>query len=281
MPPYTATTQNFNRDTNQVGTRVNLSPGGGRLTFNIGYVFGIDYFENGQLTDFDLQSHRFDLRASWRFLPKTALYVAASEIVNLYVHPGVDNHPDSYPLRVEAGIQGLITAKLTVNGWIGYANGFYQWPASTPMTVGTPNPNTPIGGVSLTWKPTLLSTGSIGYVHDFQNSLLGAYYDEDLVYLTWTQLIWRFTGFIRAQYTNMRYQGVQAVQATTNGTDNNFMLDVRADYPFKEWLIGSVGYDLYLNRSNRALLGPGGTMPGSVPVDYTKNVVYVRLSFQY
>lgn len=281
MPPYTATTENFNRDSNQVGFRVNLSPGGGRLTISIGYLFGIDYFENLALQDFNLMYHQFDLRGTWRFLPKTALYIAANEVLNIYQQPGVSNHPNSYPLHVEAGIQGLITVKLTVNAWVGYGNGFYQWSAATAATVGTPNPNTAVGGLSLTWKPTMLSTGTIGYQHDFQNSLLGAYYDEDLAYLSWTQLVWRFTGFIRAQYTNMRFQGVQAIQATTNGTDNNFMLNVRVDYPFKDWLIGSVGYDLFLNRSNRMLTAGTPTMPVAVPVDYTKNVVYLRISFQY
>jgi len=281
MPPYFQTNENFNRDSNQVGTRINLSPGGGRLTISIGYLFGIDYFENQPLQDFDLLYHQIDLRGTWRFLPKTALYIAASEGINVYQHPGQSQHPDSYPLRVVAGVQGLITAKLTVNAWIGYANGFYQWPAAVAAMVGNPNPNTPIGGVSLTWKPTMLSTGAIGYQHDFQNSLLGAYYDEDMVYVSWTQLVWRFTGFIRAQYTNMRYKGVQMVQATNDGTDNNFMLNFRVDYPFKEWLIASVGYDLALNRSDRLLTVGTGTTPATSPVDYTKNVVYLRLSFQY
>jgi hypothetical protein len=77
----------------------------------------------------------------------------------------------------------------------------------------------------------------------------------------------------------MRFQGVQMVQATTNGTDNNIMFNARVDYPFKEWLVTSVGYDLYWNGSNRMLTG----MPpaGSVPVDYTKHVVYLRLTLQY
>ena len=258
MPPYTATSENFNRDTNEIGTRINLSPGGGRLTFNIGYLFGIDYFENQQLTDYDLQYHRFDLRASWRFLPKTALYIAATEIINIYPHPGASLHPDSYPLHVELGMQGLITPKLTVNAWIGYGNGFYQWPSTTMAAVQS-NPNTPIGGLSVTWKPTMLSTGTIGYQHDFQNSLLGAYYDEDMAYLSWTQLIWRFTGFVRFQYTNARYKGVQMIQATTDGTDNYITLNLRADYPFKDWLVASVGYDLFFNTSDRMLMtGPAG-----------------------
>ena len=58
----------------------------------------------------------------------------------------------------------------------------------------------------------MLSTGTVGYQHDFQNSLLGAYYDEDMAYVSWTQLVWRFTGFLRVQYTNMRFKGVQMIQ---------------------------------------------------------------------
>lgn len=272
-PPYTSSSENLNRDTNEIGFRVNLSPGGGRLTFNVGYGFGIDYFEPQLLQDYDLQYHRFGLRASWRFLPKTAVYIAADEVINHYPHPGAGMHPDSYPFHVDAGLQGLITTKLTVNLWVGYGNGFY---------VTGPNPNTAIGGLSATWKPTMLSTGTIGYQHDFVNSLLGSYYDEDTAYVSWTQLIWRFTGFLRFQYSNLRYKGVQAVQATTDGTDNLVQLNVRVDYPFRDWLFLSAGYDLLLDRSDRTLMvGPSPTTPGVVPVDYTKHVVYLRLTATY
>ena len=126
QPPYTISSPNLDRDTNEVGFHANLSPGGGRLTFNVGYLFGIDYFEPMQLKDYNLQYHRFDLRASWRFLPKTAVYIAASEFIDHYPQPGNGMHPDSYPFRVDAGMQGLITAKLTVNVWVGYGNGFYS-----------------------------------------------------------------------------------------------------------------------------------------------------------
>lgn len=273
QPPYTETSFNIDRDTNEVGLRINLSPGGGRLTFNLGYLFGIDYFEVQQLKDFDVQYHRMDLRASWKFLPKTAVYINATEIVYLYPHPGTYMHPDSYPLRVDAGLQGLITTKLTVNAWVGYANGFY---------VSGPNPNTAIGGLSLAWKPTILSTGTLGYEHDFVNSYLGSYFDLDQVYLSWTQLIWRFTGFLRASYANERYQGIipngPSAETVTGRADNYFTLNARVDYPFKDWLIGSVGYDLQANLSNGALnLGVAGLLP----VNYTKHVVYLRLTLAY
>jgi hypothetical protein len=273
QPPYSVSSENLNRDTNEVGLRVNLSPGGGRLTFLVGYAFGIDYFEPILLQDYNLQYHRFDLRASWRVLPKTAVYISATEVINHYPTPGAAMHPDSYPFHVDAGLQGLITTKLTLNAWVGYGNGFY---------VSGPSPNTAIGGVSASWKPTMLSTGTIGYRHDFQNSLLGSYYDQDAAYVSWTQLVWRFTGFLRFQYSNQRFKGVQMIQATTDGTDNVIILNVRVDYPFRDWLFASVGYDLQLNRSNRQLVtGPAGVTPGVVPVDYTKHVVYLRLTASY
>jgi len=50
------------------------------------------------------------------------------------------------------------------------------------------SPNTAVGGVSLSWKPTLLSTGNIGYKYDFANSLLGAYFQSHQAYINWTQL---------------------------------------------------------------------------------------------
>jgi hypothetical protein len=291
QPPYQNVTRNFDRDTNDLGFRVNLSPGGGRLTFNVGYIFGVDYFEVPELKSFDLMSHRFDLRASWRFLPKTAVYLSASETLYLYQHPDPSfPHPNSYPLRIEAGLQGLITAKLTINLWIGYGNGFYGStrvtdPVTMMTTQVTVNPNTVVGGVALTWKPTTLSSGTLGYNHDFVNSLLGAYYDLDQVYASWTQLIWRFTGFIRFSYANQRFQGIPPTaglpQGMTTRTDNYITLNTRVDYPFKEWLYASVGYDLQFNKSNASLaLMPTTGAPG-LPVDYIKHVVYLRLTFWY
>jgi hypothetical protein len=269
QPPYFKTDHNLDRDTNQLGVRANLAPGGGRLVLLLQYIFGLDYFEVPQLDAYDLLYHQFDARVSWKFFPKTALYLAASETINTYQN--ATTHPNSFPFHVMVGVQGLITVKLTVNAWVGYGNGFY---------VSGPSPNTAVGGLQLGWKPTVLSTGVLGYEHDFQNSLLGSYYDVDMVYVSWTQLVWRFTGFLRLSYANERFKGVQPIQATTDGTDNYITLNTRVDYPFRDWIIGSVGYDMYFNTSNRVLM-VGATMPGTVPTDYLRHVVYLRLTFQY
>lgn len=296
QPPYHLVGYTINRDTNDLGLRLSLSPGGGRLSIYFSYIFGVDWFERisgvqstDQFDAFNLLSHRFDLRVSWRFLPKTAVYVDASE--GLYLYQSEDTyHPNSYPLRVEAGIQGLITTKLTVNAWVGYGNGFYDHPhAQTNMgvtaTAPYANPNSVVGGASLTWQPTILSTGTLGYSHDFENSLLGAYYDMDRVYLNWQQLIWRFTANLNFSYSNDRYKGInEAVQAstTTARTDNYFTLFARVDYPLKRYLFLSLGYNLFADVTDGKLnesLQNGAV--GIVPVNYNRSVVYLQLVFRY
>src|SRR5262249_20341231 len=79
QPPYASVDHNLDRDSNEVGLRADLKPGGGRLVVLAGYLFGLDYFEVAQLQGFNLLYHRFDLRGSWKFFPKTALYIAADE----------------------------------------------------------------------------------------------------------------------------------------------------------------------------------------------------------
>jgi hypothetical protein len=285
QPPYSAIPTNLDRDTNEVGTRLRLRPGGGRLEFDLGYAFGIDLFEEAALQPFDLFYHRLFLRGQWKFLPKTAIYIDVSDTINQYRHPGQYMHPDSYPLRAIAGLTGLVTTKLSLNVYAGYGNGFY---------VSGPSPNTGVAGLDIRWKPTILSTGTLGYKHDFVNSLLGSFYDLDTVYIGWAQLIWRFTASLRATYSNERFQGILPVTGvcqtmagmpapmTCTRTDNLFQLNVRLDYPFKEWLIGSIGYDLSLDRSDSqiATITVAG-LPGLVPVNYTKHEAWAQITLAY
>jgi hypothetical protein len=287
QPPYSNVPYNLDRDTNQLGARLRWAPGGRRLTMGLSYVFGLDYFEFQQaqpaLQDFNVLYHTVELNVAWKFIPKTAIFIDASESIYRYQNHGVFNHPDSYPLHVSAGIVGLITVKLTVNAYIGYGNGFY---------VSGPSPNTAVGALSLNWRPTLTSNVTIGYKHDFANSLLGSYYDVDSAFLAWTQLIWRITGSARLGYQNQRYQGVQSLTAvfpSGTRTDNNVQFDLRLDYPFKNWLIGSVGYDLQFNTTDShlcpATMPNCGAMPtalpGLVPLGYLVNEVWLRLGVLY
>jgi hypothetical protein len=66
----------------------------------------------------------------------------------------------------------------------------------------------------------------------------------------------------------------------TSRTDNYLTLILGVDYPFKDWLIGGVGYVLQYNQTDAQL---GTALPGAmtVPLNYLKNEVFLRLSMLY
>ncbi len=314
QPPYSPVfTSNLDRDVNEAGLRLRFRPGGGRLEIDLSYTFGIDFFEaqkdNTSITALNVFYHRINLHGQWAFFPKTAVYLDVTETPYVYANQTSAqqfDHSNSFPLRIDAGLIGLITTKLTINAWIGYGNGFYTTnPKQQQMNMmgmavsGTPNPNTPLGGLSLTWKPSIMSTGTLGYKHDFNNSLVATYFDTDTVFVSWAQQIWRFLAAARLQYSNIRYNGVDActlglepksMNVTCPAmpaflftrTDNNLLFDLRLEYPFKDWLVATAGYTLTYNNSDAQLLtaGAAGTTV-LVPLDYLKHEVYLRLSVLY
>jgi hypothetical protein len=274
QPPYNVGNARLDRDLNDLGVRFRYKPGGGRLEFLLSYIFGIDFWETPVLKDLNNYQHRLALRALWRFFPKTALFIEVNQTSILYPNPGALAHPDAYPIRAIAGLNGLLTRKITFNLYIGYGNGLYST---------GPSPNTAIGGLDFSWRPTMLTTASLGYRHDFANSLLGSYYDLDYVYAGVEQAIWRFIGSVRLQYQNVRFGGITPVFALdrTDRVDHNVKLDVRFDYPIRDWLTVGIGYSLQYNDTNASLAT--GTPPplGIVALDYLKNEVWLRAAVNY
>ena len=299
---------NIDEDRNQIGGRFTYRPGGGRLELSAAYSFTIDLYEFSEFEAYNNQSHNVELRGSWKFLPKTALFVQATEAPTLYFNKSVNFvHQDSYPLRIEAGLQGLLTTKLSFQAYVGYGNGFYQPPPATTQTLTAAetatlsNPNGPLGGIDIQWRPWALSAGSIGYKHDFGDSVLGAYDNYDTVYVGWTQLIWRFSASLRVTYQNIRYKNIPASQSicntdpgvtTANGgcndaatvapftsrTDNFVSLDAHVDYPFKDYLILTAGY-LFSDLQTDSALSSG--ILGIFPIPYMKHQILLKLSFLY
>jgi len=282
--PYQKVTFNLDRDINEVGLRFRIKPGGGRLELQISSLFGVDFWENsasqGGLNAYDNYYVHSTIRLLWKFLPKTAVYVEGDNYDYFYTSSDAA-HPNGYPLRVKAGLNGLLTAKLSFDIYGGYGNGFYDF---------GPSPNTGIAGVSLTWKPYALASGTIAYRHDFENALFGVYADYDNVSISWLQQIWRFSGFLRLAYQNTRYQGVPTMMGTimdgmtTHETNNGFTLNARVDYfAYRNWVAISLGYDFNLIRvdGNPTGVVPNPNLVGTFPVSFNKSEVYLGLKLFY
>ena len=289
QPAYQTTTDALNRDANEVGLRLRIKPGGGRLELQLNYAFGIDLWETAPLQQYNNFYHHGIMRLLWKFLPKTSVYVQGEVYAYQYrsqvtttLSDGTTQvvRPDGYPLRVIAGLNGLLTAKLSFDLFAGYANGFYQ---------SGPSPNTGIGGLSLIWRPYALGSLNLAYRHDIMNSLLGVYADTDNVQASWTQQIWRFMAYLRVAYQNTRYQGITyplsgvTTPDQTTRTDNGFTLNARLDFfAYKSWLAVSLGYDFNLLRADKniPIVGPTGTA-GIVGANFDKHEVYLGVSAFY
>ncbi|MCS6914533.1 MAG: hypothetical protein RMK29_03410 [Myxococcales bacterium] len=288
QPPFSFNPYNFDRHTNVFGSRMRYSPGGQRLVLSFVYELGYDGFEDvdggPQLSDFNLLYNSFTLRGSWKFLPKTALFVELSQMFNTYLRPAEDGlRVNSFPLRTGGGIMGLVTQKLAVNLFGGYGNGFYE---------RGPSPSTAVVQAEVKYKPTFMSAVTVGYRHDFVNSLLGSYFDLDAVSVNYSHLIYRLTLFVRFSWERMAFQGTPEQLAASgvciegevmpcvpqlDRVDNYLLFDLKGELPIRDWLLPSVGYTLQSNVSN------GYTRVQSViaPVSFVKHEVWVRLTVRY
>jgi hypothetical protein len=287
QPPYSSGNPNIDRDSNTLGIDFAIKPGGGRLQLNVGYAFGLDYYEASQYQALNRFTHRTQLRLMWKFFPKTAVFIDATATPTQYFQPG-SLHPDSYPLRIVAGIVGLITPKLNIRLWAGYGNGFYQAKPGAGMMPGfdpNANPNTGVAGIDLGWRPTIFSSGVLGYKHDFADSLIGSFFDLDSVYIGWTQIIWRFIANVKLQYSNLRFQGIDTRitgLVSPDRSDHLIQFGARIDYQFKNFLALGIGYDLTYNNTNAVLDNSSPAMPANlVPLNYVKNEVWLRLTVKY
>lgn len=288
QPPYSFNPYNFDRHTNVFGARFRYAPGGQRLVVSLIYELGYDGYSDPEdgpaLSNFNLLYNSIALRGSWKFLPKTSLFIEATEQFNTYLVPSEDNRRvNSYPLRLNAGVIGLITQKLAVNVSGGYGNGFY--------TAG-PSPSTAVIQAEARYKPTFTSAMVLGYRHDFVNSLVGSYFDLDSLSASYTQLIYRLTLYARFTWERMAFQGTPEQLASSgvcaegevmpctpqlDRVDNYMVADVKAELPIRDWLLPSVGYTLQTNLSN----GYTRVQAAIAPVTFLKHEVWLRLAIRY
>lgn len=283
-PPYGAGTGNITRIYNLGSLQLKYAPGGGRLQTMLRYSNSINVFETDYLKYANHMGHDLTLDAGWRWLPKTALFVQASQGYIDYFNPNEPNSPrrrNSYPLRVVAGLRGLITNKINLYLGVGYLNGFYT--GGVQNTSGFSN----LGVVTeLSYAPTILTKMMIGYRREFRNSpVLGNFYDVDTPYgSVAVNLASRFVVSAFAKYEYRRYRGL-----TVDRKDNVFQSGTQADFFVAHWFYLGASYIVTVNDSNldNTLVGaPAGAPPGtpaSTPagLDYVKHLVLARLGVTY
>lgn len=126
-PPATPSAQTYNRLVNRAGATLGVHPGGRVFQHFLSYDWIITRYD--QFAGLNKQAHDFTLKNYWRFLPRTAAMLAADFQVIQYAEPtrngGLEN-VNSTPLRLTAGLSGLITPRLSLRLHGGWGFGLYQ-----------------------------------------------------------------------------------------------------------------------------------------------------------
>lgn len=224
-----------------------LTPGGGRLQFQLQYAINADLFEDDRFSIGNKYFHEASLLAKWRLLPKTAIYLLVVQQFYLYYDDGglpTRVNQDSMPLRASLGFRGLITPRFFVMLEAGYGNGFYDEFESYNMIIGQVQLGYYIG-------PT--SEIKLGFKHDFHDYFLSNYYTQERVYLTYNHMFFnRLIAHASVAYMFRNYDGFNPqypLSGTTRIEDvKNHVVktDLGIDYRILDWLFVGVGYNLEL-----------------------------------
>jgi hypothetical protein len=276
-PPYANSSGSpLARDSNMATAEMRFAPGGGRINTLLRYTNIVDVFESSQFAYASSVMHQLMLDVSWKWLPKTAIFVQANQSYVTYLNADTKGKVSSFPLHVIAGLRGLITPKLSVNLSVGYSNAFYSSGATTSGVWGST-----FVEAQATLTPTMMSRILVGYHHDFANSVISAYYYDDSVYASYVQQLGGRLAFdLSARVSHRQYQGL-LFDTTGTRTDNFLNLGATLDYFIRNWIYAGVGYSLLANISDYRLpVAPNSAMPGD-SVEYTKHQVFARLGVTY
>ncbi|HZJ55823.1 MAG TPA: outer membrane beta-barrel protein [Myxococcaceae bacterium] len=203
----------------------------------------------------DYQNYAGGLDLHWKFLPQTALVFESNFEGRSYFHPDGSVVAPGKILKMLVGAQGLVTPKIQAILKAGYAIGF-DGAASTF-----------IGQGELTWNPNELSSLTAGVLRDVNNAVGAASATDLRVYLNTKAFLIGRLGL----HANFSYDLISFTQGRGQN-DQLFSIDLGPDYAVARWFILSAGYVLSKRSSDYAQ---------SLPLNYTRNEAYLRLTFTY
>lgn len=253
----------FNQYLARLGGELIWTPGSGLFDWRLGYQFTATVLPDyGSNTNFD---HQIQTRGRWRFLPRTALmYDARFDFIN-YPNALPGGKTDSHPVRAQIGVNGLVTSSFALMALAGWGASFYS---PTPQddfnsVIGqvelkwfiTPNPSTDPAGAGLA-----LSTLSVGFIRDFQDSEIGTYVERDRGYATLSYFFGgRFLVLVDGGVGPMVYPRIPGLKVVNPFTDIRVDASLFGEYRIKSAYGINATLRYGQNVSNTSVENPDGT----------------------
>lgn len=273
----------YNRIQNQMRAGLGVKPGGGALTFKLGYSFDFAKFldvegnnnlvRTGQL---DSMLHSLALRADYKFLPRTGGFLALSGGWTSYPFDAAGVNDQAFPVSAQLGVQGQIFAKVGGLASVGYSNPLVldQGAIATGALIGV------VGQAELRWQPSLSTTLGGGFRREFSPTPLYQYVGNNRFYVSLSQVLGgRFHLSANSGYSILEF-GEEQTELSTATTEGFLRLDGHLDvsaalaYYITDWLAVGINDKLDWRVTNAA--APAGDNYG-----FVRNQTLVTLAAKY
>lgn len=262
----------FITHSNQTSLVLSFKPGGGALTFDVGYTFGLNFYPS---SDMDHNNHTFAVGLKWSFFPRTAFTFDGTFNIQNF-NPRLDFSQSSsvnnsmMPFKAYVGIIGQFTDRLLLTFRVG---GGYSLVTGTSVAALSDNYGMVVGNVDLTYKISLTTFFRVGFRHDFGPSVFSNYYHETVGYAEFGS---QFGNPLRPFVLNLRADGgfvgfgeISSTlgngqfNATTTNANGNFVRgdtmvrgSVKFDWHvFPFWEIGILGRVEFRNSNLFVVIG--------------------------
>ncbi len=261
----------LSQDLNRATLRANIIPGGGRLSFGVGYSLNLNMFEDKGFDSANKLVHEIDFQGKFKLLPKTALTLDVVQQFTGYTATTTNGNIDSKPFRAYLGFMGLLTPNLSIVLKAGYGNSIHDTGDSYSSVLAKAEIGYAIGPMGKL---------KVGFERSFSDSQFANYYSDNKAYAGYDHLIAsRFVLHLDAAYTRRDFGGFPGggIGGVTSLGENLLTGGLSFDYQIKEWIYVGLGYDLQLQgvSSNNA------SSPIVGLLDFTRHQVYGKVGISY
>jgi hypothetical protein len=273
-PPDGPVLEAYNRNVNSLGASLGIHPGGKVFQHYLSYDWIL--YRHEDIASINRMIHNLSLTNYWRFLPRTAATLAFDYQIVDYDDPvqtgGVVNN-NSTPLRVKAGLTGLITNRISVNLMGGWGWSFHEGGGDSFSGL--------LLDAKLSWAFGSLSNKNnlfIGYSQGFADTTIGNFYNYYRPYAGYSQrLAERLSLSLETDLSIREYVGTPDFA----GDLSDMLIGARAGLGFQitKWWTADVAYRLAVNVTNDELFNP--SIGSSSLREYSKHLVTFGTTVRY
>ncbi|MGN6105805.1 MAG: hypothetical protein ACTHU0_11925 [Kofleriaceae bacterium] len=231
-PTNFESSDNINRDINQLRLSMQWAPSGRSLSGVLSYENRIDVFERKAQRFANRFQNTFGVRLNWQLFPKTRLFADFTQ--GIFTGLGDSSiKVTSYPMSPTVGIRTLLTPAISLAMRVGYANGFYaEGPSYSTVVFGTE--------VGYAYSPLGRLTGAYHYLHN--DSINANFYRDHVIRVSAQHAFTPFLGMIQGELIFRNYQGVIVMGTSPNRSDVIAAVMAQLSYNFRDWLATAVDY---------------------------------------